>query len=42
MVDPGLVPQMYPRLKTWQRTRDRLDPDRHFTSALAERLNLLP
>ena len=41
-VDPTLIPDMYPRLKTWQRTRDRLDPDRRFTSALAERLNLLP
>jgi decaprenylphospho-beta-D-ribofuranose 2-oxidase len=41
-VDPDLLPQMYPRLKTWQRTRDRLDPDRRFTSALSERLHLLP
>jgi decaprenylphospho-beta-D-ribofuranose 2-oxidase len=42
VVDPALIPDMYPRLKTWQRTRDRLDPDRLFTSALAQRLNLLP
>ncbi|GAA0947012.1 FAD-binding oxidoreductase [Kribbella koreensis] len=41
-VDPDLIPEMYPRLKTWQRTRDRLDPDRRFTSGLAERLHLLP
>ncbi len=41
-VDPDLIPEMYPRLKTWQRTRDRLDPDRRFSSALAERLHLLP
>jgi decaprenylphospho-beta-D-ribofuranose 2-oxidase len=41
-VDPALIPDMYPRLKTWQRTRDRLDPDRRFGSALAQRLNLLP
>lgn len=40
--DPSLIPAMYPRLKTWQRTRDRLDPDRRFASALAQRLNLLP
>jgi decaprenylphospho-beta-D-ribofuranose 2-oxidase len=42
IMDPALIPEMYPRLKTWQRTRDRLDPDRRFTSALAERLHLLP
>jgi decaprenylphospho-beta-D-ribofuranose 2-oxidase len=42
VVDPAHIPTMYPRLKTWQRTRDRLDPDRRFTSALAQRLNLLP
>jgi decaprenylphospho-beta-D-ribofuranose 2-oxidase len=42
IVDPALIPAMYPRLKTWQRTRDRLDPSRRFTSALGQRLNLLP
>jgi decaprenylphospho-beta-D-ribofuranose 2-oxidase len=41
-VDPSWITEMYPRLKSWQRTRDRLDPERLFTSALAERLNLLP
>jgi decaprenylphospho-beta-D-ribofuranose 2-oxidase len=40
--DPTLIPDMYPRLKTWQRTRDRLDPSRRFTSALGQRLNLVP
>jgi decaprenylphospho-beta-D-ribofuranose 2-oxidase len=41
VVDPALIPVMYPRLKTWRRTRDRLDPHRRLTSALAQRLDLL-
>ena len=41
VVDPVLIPRMYPHLPTWQRTQLRLDPDRRMTSALAERLNLL-
>ncbi len=39
--DPDLIPVMYPRLPAWQRTQARLDPDRRWTSALAERLGLL-
>ncbi|WP_405067479.1 FAD-binding oxidoreductase [Kribbella sp. NBC_01510] len=39
--DPDLIPVMYPRLPVWQRTQARLDPDRRWTSALAERLGLL-
>ena len=42
VVDPALVPPMYPRLTTWRRTQARLDPDRRLTSALAQRLDLLP
>jgi decaprenylphospho-beta-D-ribofuranose 2-oxidase len=41
VVDPALIPKMYRRLTTWQRTQHRLDPDRRLTSALAERLGLL-
>ncbi|TDD22630.1 FAD-binding oxidoreductase [Kribbella turkmenica] len=39
--DPALIPAMYPRLKAWQRTQCRLDPERRWSSALAERLDLL-
>jgi decaprenylphospho-beta-D-ribofuranose 2-oxidase len=41
VTDPALIPTMYPRLETWQRTRRRLDPDGRLTSALAVRLELL-
>jgi len=41
VVDAALVPRMYRRLSTWQRTQTRLDPDRRMSSALAERLDLL-
>jgi decaprenylphospho-beta-D-ribofuranose 2-oxidase len=41
VVDPDLIPQMYPRLETWRRTQTRLDPERRLTSALAQRLRLL-
>jgi decaprenylphospho-beta-D-ribofuranose 2-oxidase len=41
VVDPALIPAMYPRLKTWRRTQARLDPERRLTSALAQRLDLL-
>ncbi|MDX6292780.1 MAG: decaprenylphospho-beta-D-ribofuranose 2-oxidase [Kribbellaceae bacterium] len=41
IVDPALIPTMYPRLTTWQRTQARLDPNRRLTSALAQRLGLL-
>ncbi|HEY0474708.1 MAG TPA: FAD-binding oxidoreductase [Kribbella sp.] len=42
VVDPALIPTMYPQLKAWRRTKARLDPDRRLTSALAQRLDLLP
>jgi decaprenylphospho-beta-D-ribofuranose 2-oxidase len=42
VTDPELIPMMYPRLWTWQRTQQRLDPAGRWTSALAERLELLP
>jgi decaprenylphospho-beta-D-ribofuranose 2-oxidase len=42
VVDPALIPAMYPRLETWRRTQARLDPERRLTSALAQRLDLLP
>jgi decaprenylphospho-beta-D-ribofuranose 2-oxidase len=42
VTDPDLIPVMYPRLETWRRTQRRLDPARRWTSALAERLGLLP
>ena len=38
---PQHVPVMYPRLDAWREVRDRLDPDRHLTSDLARRLDLL-
>jgi decaprenylphospho-beta-D-ribofuranose 2-oxidase len=41
VVDPDLIPVMYPDLPAWRRTQVRLDPDRRLTSALAERLGLL-
>jgi decaprenylphospho-beta-D-ribofuranose 2-oxidase len=41
VTDPDLIPVMYPRLETWQRTQRRMDPIRRWTSALAERLGLL-
>jgi decaprenylphospho-beta-D-ribofuranose 2-oxidase len=41
ITDPELIPVMYPRLPTWQRTQQRLDPARRWTSGLAERLGLL-
>jgi decaprenylphospho-beta-D-ribofuranose 2-oxidase len=42
VVDPALIPQMYPRLANWRETRARLDPVGRWTSALAERLDLVP
>ncbi|GAB2614165.1 FAD-binding oxidoreductase [Kribbella endophytica] len=41
VTDPALIPTMYPRLETWQRTRRRLDPSGRLASALAVRLELL-
>ncbi|WP_427896156.1 FAD-binding protein [Kribbella sp. GL6] len=41
VTDPELIPLMYPRLPTWRRTRQRLDPAGRWTSGLAERLGLL-
>jgi decaprenylphospho-beta-D-ribofuranose 2-oxidase len=37
---PELLPLMYPRLDEWRAGRDRLDPDRVFTSDLSRRLAL--
>ena len=37
---PGALPRMYPRLDAWRAVRDRVDPDRVFTSDLARRLAL--
>ncbi len=37
---PELLPMMYPRLEEWRSGRDRLDPDRVFSSDLARRLAL--
>lgn len=42
VTDPDLIPVMYPRLETWRRIQRRLDPVGRWTSALAERLGLLP
>jgi len=41
VTDPALIPIMYSRLPSWQRTQKRLDPAGRWTSALAERLGLL-
>lgn len=41
VTDPALLPIMYPRLPSWRRTQQRLDPVGRWTSALAERLGLL-
>ncbi|UVT23163.1 FAD-binding oxidoreductase [Rhodococcus pyridinivorans] len=37
---PESIAAMYPRLKEWQTTRDRIDPDGVFVSDLARRLRL--
>lgn len=37
---PEMVRRTYPRLAEWQAVRDRMDPDRAFTSDLARRLAL--
>ena len=37
---PGALRRMYPRLDAWRAVRDRVDPDRVFTSDLARRLAL--
>ncbi|MHB1615166.1 MAG: FAD-binding protein [Actinomycetes bacterium] len=37
---PELLPALYPRLDEWRTVRDRLDPQRVFTSDLARRLAL--
>jgi len=37
---PEMLPLMYPRLDQWREVRDRLDPNRTFTSDLARRLGL--
>ncbi len=37
---PQMVRRTYPRLADWQAVRDRMDPDRVFTSDLARRLEL--
>ena len=37
---PDALPRMYPRLDAWRAVRDRVDPDRVFTSDLARRLAL--
>ncbi len=42
VTDPALVSVMYPRLETWRRTQHRLDPAGRWTSALSDRLRLLP
>ncbi|GAA2823754.1 FAD-binding oxidoreductase [Kribbella solani] len=41
VTDRELIPKMYPDLPEWRRTQNRLDPDRRWSSALAERLGLL-
>ncbi|MFI5693737.1 FAD-dependent oxidoreductase [Kribbella sp. NPDC051586] len=41
VTDPELIPVMYPRLASWQRTQRRLDPSQRWSSGLAERLGLL-
>ncbi len=38
---PHMVPEMYPRLDEWRRTRDQVDPSRTLTSDLARRLKLI-
>jgi len=37
---PEMVRRTYPRLTEWQAVRNRMDPDRVFTSDLARRLEL--
>jgi decaprenylphospho-beta-D-ribofuranose 2-oxidase len=37
---PEMVRRTYPRLTEWQAVRDRMDPNRVFTSDLARRLAL--
>lgn len=39
-MSPEMMAASYPRLSEWQRVRDRMDPDRKFTSDLARRLLL--
>ncbi|NUR98382.1 MAG: FAD-binding oxidoreductase [Kribbellaceae bacterium] len=41
VTEPELIPLMYPRLPTWRRTQQRLDPAGRWTSGLADRLGLL-
>ena len=41
VTEAGLIPRMYPRLKDWQQTQQRLDPEGRLSSALAKRLELL-
>ncbi|MGD2153387.1 MAG: FAD-binding oxidoreductase [Gemmatimonadales bacterium] len=38
----GAVREMYDRLNAWLELKARIDPDRHLTSDLAERLELVP
>jgi decaprenylphospho-beta-D-ribofuranose 2-oxidase len=37
---PAMITAGYPRLDEWRAVRDRVDPDRVFTSDLARRLDL--
>jgi decaprenylphospho-beta-D-ribofuranose 2-oxidase len=39
---PEALAAMYPRLEEWRETRDRVDPDRVWSSDLAERTGLVP
>jgi decaprenylphospho-beta-D-ribofuranose 2-oxidase len=40
-VRPELIPQMYPELDSWRKTRNSLDPDNILRSDLARRLQLI-
>lgn len=41
-LEASSVPAMYPRLSSWRRMRDAMDPDNRFGSDLSRRLHLTP